>query len=566
MIWQHEARSVQTPLYDSLSYMHKAMNFWSAVSEGKWFNPLELEPTSRPPGTILMTYPLGFSPKPCGLRFRSVFFPVLCVVLAVYVAAGIPRDASEGWGVVAIALLFSAVPMFYIFDFNENNPKPFYWGLVDAFQAGVASLACAGFVRSLRESSLPWVVFGALLASFTLLIKPSGLMVMVLLAATWFAVAGAEYLCARKKGQPVSRLYRFVILGGILVLLLYSLVFFLCYFSQYLSSSNFSYAKKALVVMAEVLKIPFSQSISLVVDSVGIAMILWLFGNAIVLAILVAIRKESRNSVPPHILTLPLAIPCIWALGAWYWLVVQAGGNQVRYFYPFILIGAICMIPVFLHVFRNSGRWIRMVQLLVCFLPAFNIGILLALDSPPVPWQQLSGVNVLVGQDREEVNQAYAFLDELRRKNTSASLYSLSASILPGVFINVGLYEAMLRPELPVFHTTTSVDWVRGFVVRTHEMLNADFILLRTDLTPQAERILHDRIDTFNSECIVFQSWLCGLEEKDGIKTVSDGRILRVAEIVDRKAFAEVLEAFLNKHSWRPAFLEENALPRLKSR
>src|SRR5262245_35242388 len=35
MIWQHAAHSVQPPIYDSLSYMEKAMNFWQALGAGR---------------------------------------------------------------------------------------------------------------------------------------------------------------------------------------------------------------------------------------------------------------------------------------------------------------------------------------------------------------------------------------------------------------------------------------------------------------------------------------------------------------------------------------------------
>lgn len=86
-IWQHSIHSVQTPIGDSLSYMQKAMNFWQVVEHGKFINPLNLEPVYRPPGTILMSYPFGFSPEFHGFHFRSVFLPILSIVAAVYIVS-----------------------------------------------------------------------------------------------------------------------------------------------------------------------------------------------------------------------------------------------------------------------------------------------------------------------------------------------------------------------------------------------------------------------------------------------------------------------------------------------
>ena len=67
------------------------------------------------------------------------------------------------------------------------------------------------------------------------------------------------------------------------------------------------------------------------------------------------------------------------------------------------------------------------------------------------------------------------------------------------------------------------------------------------------------QIGNFNAECAVFQAWLYGLTENDGVKTVSDGRVLRLLEIVDRKAFAYALESFVAAHSWRPEFIAVNS-------
>jgi len=562
MIWQHAVQSVQPPHYDPLTYMQKAMNFWKAVDQGKLFNPLNIEPTNRPPGTILMSHPFGFSADFKGFHFRSVFFPILCIVLAVYMAAGIPQTPEEGWGVAAVAILFSAIPMFYSFDFNEIITRPSYWGLVDNFQAGIAAMAVAGFVRSLKARSLVWLMWGAFFGSFTLMIKPSGIMIMALLAATWLVVVIMEYLWAKKFKQPNSDLHRYVIIGGIQTILIYSVIVLLCIFSNYFSIQNFEYAKHALKVMGDVLKAPPSQILFLLFTSAGIAFVFWVLGKVVLIIYYCFSSNERHNALSLTNVGLLLSTPVIWILGIFFWLVVQAGGNQVRYFYPFLLMGAICMIPMSLHIINHNPRWIRLAELVLCFLPALNIGAMLALASPSIQWQWLSGVNVTVEHDREEVNQAYAFLEELKRKNKRAILYSFFSGVLPDIFVTVGVYEEIVRPDLPVFKSISTVDWKNGFVVKTDQLLNADYILIRKDLGRKAEKLSDRLIDTSDSESIVFQEWLCGLHENAGVKAVSDGRVLRLLEIVDRKEFERAVESFVSERSWRSEFIAANSQQR----
>ena len=558
-IWQHAVQSAQVPLPDPLTYMQKALNFWKAVDQVKLFNPLNIEPTNRPPGTILMSYPFGFSSDFKGFYFRSVFVPILCIVLAVYMAAGIPQTPVAGWGVAAVAILLSAIPIFYNFDYNEINPSQSFWGLVDNFQAGIAAMAAAGFVKSLKARSLAWLMWGALGSSFTLMIKPSGLMVMALLTATWMIVVIVDWLWARKNQQSNSSLRRYVIIGGIQTFLIYSVVGLLCILSNYFSIQNFAYAKQALKVMKDVLNVSPSQIVSLLFVSAGIAFVLWALGKGALIIYCCFSRNDSHNPLSAQMVGLLLSTPVIWCLGIWYWQVVQAGGSQVRYFYPFFLMGAVFMIPMSMHILQHSHRWIRLAELFLCFLPALNIGALLALESPSIQWQMLTGVNVTVGKDREEVNQAYSFLNELRRRNMSANLYSFYCGTLPDIFITVGIYEEMVRPELPIFKTISPVDWVRGFVVRTDQLLNVDYILIRKDLGRIAEKLFNQQLDTYDSESIVFQAWLCGLNGNAGVKTVSDGRVLRLLEIIDRKAFEYAVESFVVAHSWRPEFIAANS-------
>jgi hypothetical protein len=561
-IWQHAMHSVQPPLYDPLSYIQKAINFWRAVEQGNFINPLNLEPTVRPPGTILMSYPFGFSYNFHGFHFRSVFFPILCIVAAVYITAGATRIRTECWWVAAIAFLFSSLPLFYFFDLVEENPGPVRWGLVDNFQAGMAAMAAAALVRSLMDRSQSWLLFAALLASFTLLIKPSGLMVMALTALTWIMIIAFEWIRARRLQLEDASLRTYTLKGMCGILIVFIGVSALCVFSGYLSEANFSQAKQALKVMAEVLHIPLRQTLMFFHQSTGEALLIWLIGVSALFIHYLPATKAVYDLLTTRVMGLLVSSLVIFILGIWYWQVIQAGGSQIRYFYPFLMMGVICVIPAALYIWPHANRLSRTLLMAACLLPAVNIGLLLAAgDNPSVTWQKVTGVSVSVGLDREEVSQASTFINELRSKNKNAQLYSFANGIPAAVFENVGMYEGVLDPELPNFHVIIPLDWLRGFAVRTSQMVECDYILVNKSMpADEATELLNaKKIDNFDLESAVFQAWLSTLNEDSGLKVVSEGHKLRLLQVINRMVFERAIDGFVSTRSWRLQFRAENS-------
>lgn len=572
-IWQHVLHSVQPPLYDSLGYMQKAMHFWQALERGELFNPLNLEPMSRPPGTILMSYPFGFTPDFHGFHFRSVFLPILCTVAAVYIVAGVTRERTSGWWVAAIALLCSSLPMFYHFDWVEGLYSTITWGstdnfqagiaawgLVDNFQAGIAAMGTAATVRSLMTRSLRWLLFGALLAAFTLLIKPSGLMIMALMGLVWIMFIVSEWFRESKHKPHDHSLRAYVFKGGSSILIIYICITALCFFSGYLSKSNFAYAQQALKVMHEVLQLPYKHILLLFHHSVGEALPLWVLWVGVLFIYRFLTVREGNEPLPVGVLGLLVGSLFVWSLGTWYWLVLQAGGSQIRYFYPFMLMGVLCMIPAALYVWPQVNRLIRKILMVICFLPALNIGGLLAAgDSPSITWQKIAGVSISVGADREEVRQAYTFLHELRKVKKDAKVYSFSNGVPSFIFENVGMYEEIIHPELPVFHLVIPMDWVRGFAVRVDEIRSCDYILIRKFGSSDTGRLLAvKKLDSFDAERLAFEIWLSTLNALSGVETVSDGQVLRLLRIVDRNVLNNAIDTFVSARSWRPEFLAAN--------
>ena len=325
-IWQHALVSGQPPLYDPLTYMSKAKHFWEAVELGKPFNPMNLIPSVRPPGSILMSYPFGFSDSFLGFHFRSVFIPILCMVVSVYITAGTAISiTSAGW-VAAIAVLFSTLPMFYHFDLSDETFSSVRWGLVDNFQASIAAMAMAATIRSLMTKSQLWLLFSISLAALTLLIKPSGLMVMALLAWTWFVTVACQWRCASRCLSPDRLLLAYALKGTVVFLIFYGSVIAVCVFSEYLSEQNFAFAKKVLVTMDEACRISLHDSYRLLHSSSGEVLLIWIIGVASMFTYGTIFGKKPMTQLQATVVACLLSSIIIWILGTWYWLIVQAGG------------------------------------------------------------------------------------------------------------------------------------------------------------------------------------------------------------------------------------------------
>jgi hypothetical protein len=557
-LWQHALASVQPPWGDAVSYLWKAASFWNAVEQGRLFNPLDLFPSVRPPGTILMSYPFGMTPDFRGFHFRSVFLPLLCTVAAVYVAAGPGNVKRHAWEVAGFALLLSSLPMFYWLDRNDARSFNNGWGMVDGFQAGIAALAAAAMVRSIATRSRGWLVTAACLAAFTFLVKQSGLMLMGLLGLVWIIALGFEWRFGREESRPLRR---YLVAGILAFAVIYGTVIALSLSSAYFSRSNFAYAMKAMGFYGEIAPDVaagyFVRHASGEVAAIWMLMVMALFVHR-----LPALVRENRLSAA-RALALATAAPLVWALGVWYWMFVQVGGNQIRYFYPFMLMGAIFAMPAVMCAWSRAPGWIRTTLIVACVATAANIGFLLSAgNSPSHAWQQLTGVSVSVGHDREEVANARTLLEHVRATGKDAQVYFTPNGGTPQTYVFVGVHEKIVHPDLPAFNAVSPMDWTRGFVVRTAELAESDYIVTRKfEDRPAASRFAARVFPTYRAESEAFDGWLSGLDARAGIETFWDGKVLRVLRVTDRDRFRASIQAFVAQHEWRPEFVTANRPP-----
>src|SRR5215470_9352698 len=84
-IFLKTSQALAPPVYDAMSYYAKAASVWRALDSGKVVNPLNVEPVVRPPGAIILSGPVGFSPNFRTFFFRATFLPIVVFIGACWI-------------------------------------------------------------------------------------------------------------------------------------------------------------------------------------------------------------------------------------------------------------------------------------------------------------------------------------------------------------------------------------------------------------------------------------------------------------------------------------------------
>ncbi len=291
----------EPPVWDAMTYAQKALNFWQAVDAGKPFNAFALPLTVRPPGTVLMSYPFGWSENYHWFYFRSSAIPMGLFIAAVYIA-GWSRSLSRAghWMLAALAIALAGIPILFQFQQNDELKAFYYWGLVDAFLAGLAALATAAAVRSVASRSIGWAVVAALAGAFCFWVKPSGLLAMGLTGAVWLILVGFAW-------RQLNTDRRFIFISFASALAIFATAFVKGYFSPYFSLENIAFGVRNLAFFQNEYRRPF--------DPVEFATILrGSFGYAATAAIVLGFIIAARLRASAH---LAAATLCFLA-GCWF--------------------------------------------------------------------------------------------------------------------------------------------------------------------------------------------------------------------------------------------------------
>jgi len=560
-VWQHAQRATQPPIHDASTYFLKAHNFWANVHSEKRVNPLDIEPTFRPPGTVLMSYPFGFDTDYRGFFFRSVYLPIVLLAAGVLIA-GYGRDLSVAsvWYLVLVACFLSTLPFFYYFQASPDFRLISYWGLVDNFLGGMAALAVAAAVRSVAKQSFSWFVIAAALSSFCVWIKPTGVLVAALTGIIWFALALIRSRSAGQSAAEKQRVVRRLMLGAGTFALFGAAVLAMSLASRYLSPGNLRHGELAVTIMRNELPVSWDALRRSVHMGLGYVFAAWMLMSIVLVGN--RLWRMPTGTLPwtqPLLAGLGVAACVTFAFGVWFWIFGAGAIYQIRYGVPFILMALILAIPPMVRLIPTLPRWGYAVLAVPMALWVGNMGLLLVQSDPSPQWQLSSGVNLTSGPREGVAQQALDFAELVKREGRNVVVYSMPTGATDAEFQAVIDYSRVVHPAMPEVSFRRPVDWARPSAHRVDEMLRADYWLfepVRDRRTAEALLAL-ESIDSFRQEVAVLQAWATQLTSGDGVEVVSETRT-RLLRITDSKRLESKLNALIESRRWREAFASAN--------
>jgi hypothetical protein len=558
-IHRKTTRAIAPPLYDAMSYYAKAWALWRAAETARVFNPLNVEPVVRPPGVVLLSGPLGFSPNFQWFFFRATFFPVVLFSAACWVAADEQRrSAGSTWLVASACAGLVTLPMFYHFEPSDVDAVSTYWGNVDSFLAGVSALGMALLLVGARRLSLLLTAAGSVAAAFTLMIKPAGLVVIPVLIWGWVSEALIAHRPVRVAWRDNRRFRAYVLRGGSVIVVVVGLTTLACMRSRYLSGETLRFFANSQHILRDMYRgVPLGR---LIIPQVHP----WFGWHwMIFFAALTAgsVLRGLRSSFAASDLRLAaagisLGIGVAW----WIWF---AGPSETRYVLPFVLVFIVMTLPSFLSSVRRAPAWAQCLFCAVLVVPAALLVFLLWADRPPVPLQRLLGVGLATGQFRDEVAMGNIVTHAARSARRDLSMYALEADSAHGIVEAVGVYRQLVEPGRSFFFRTLGpYDWTRPPLIRRHDLLTSDYVLFRpiNDAREVQRWASADPIDDRIAETQTIRAWLSGAGEQDGFEIVYAGS-LRLARIVDVAAADRSFGELFSHHHWREMFDAENRQP-----
>jgi hypothetical protein len=557
-LWNHAHRAQLPPVYDAFTYFAKAFDVWSGLHARPMVNPLNAVPSIRPPGTVLMSYPFGFSPDFRPFFFRSVFVPIVCFVLSIYLAAfDRAKPSSYQWNLAIMAVFLSALPFFYHFEFSDLLPSPDYWGLVDNFLAGIAALAAGASVRSLRKRSFGWWMIAVVFAAFSLLVKPAGAVVIGAIDLAWGCALIIE--CYNASSASRRKLATLLVTGTLAAAVIEAAVAFACFRSQYLSRENLDYGQKALHMYKTFFSVTITPRLihELVTPSFG-----YILPATAVLVLVLGIcnlstiaRLEKMGLASWSSLLVGSGI--VLLIGLWF-LIFETQIDVVRYFLPFATASITYAAPLGLISVDGAGRYSRNLVRMMWTVPCLNLALLLVQGAPALKWQEWSGVNLISGGERAEVAEAKDLVNRVRQQGKDAMVYGTNIDAPFATFSSIAASAALLEPDKHRFSIRLPVS-ADGPVYRIEDMVDSDYLVFRpvSETTTLNKTLKMPAVHDFYEEESILNAWLSQIGSSDGVEEVSETSV-RVLKVTNKANLRASLDALVSQHSWPEIFVEAN--------
>ena len=566
-IYRKSSATTVPPFFDSLSYYTKSKRVWEQLHQKVSLRrTLNVEPVVRPPGCALIGYPFGFSNDYHGFYFRTVFAPIALWVLALWLIARqtIPSGANR-WTAACLIGGFASFSMFYHFDYNPalDATRGFChtWGMQDCVIASLGALATALVFLSARKQSIGLAFAGSIVGAWTLLIKPSGMLVMALVFWTWLIETAIRHWPLNRawKNDRGFRLY--AITTGSLLLLVFGSVFVSCIRSKYLSAENWKYMSGAVKILYSSLGSMLSLSTldSWVSPTLGWHWFVFL-GLAITALCVTWTARLFRGMLKADDWRLPAAL--LGFAGALYWWFFMAG-LQVRYLFPFILVFLTAIFPCLLRLIATLRPWSCSLLGAVSIAPALLVSGAVLVKECPLRLQHALGISVTAGGYSDEVQIGNALVSEARTRQSPAIVYSFEADVSAGIVHGVGELANLAAPGKPGVLWYFAFDWTRGSLIRRTDLLNSGYVLFRPTGNAKALLSAADASDP-RVEAATCVAWFEELDENAGVQVVLNNSI-RLLRIVDRQKLNAAFEKLMSAHQWRELFTKENSLTTLSA-
>lgn len=555
-VWQRINQSEIPPIYDALSYYSEAKYFWKNVFNGFPENPMNVGPALRPPGTVLMSYPFGFDKDYHWFFFRSVFLPFLLWVITIMILVWpkqVENKQRSYWNVLWSVLLLGPMPFFFTFEYNYLS----FIGMVDGFLATVSALAIALAIKSIEKQSMKWLIAAVLIAAICPFIKPTGCIVLLLIAIFWSGIVLNDYI----KNKADKSIVKFFWKGSVLFLVTGLIVLYVVFSSVYLGQGSFSKGQESSSQFGLQ-----SDNIPLAYKILAFLVFMYTVLGPQILIYTVAFTmliKRYRNSIeiPLRLRILIFFSICFFIIGVLI-LFIFLNPLEIRHFLPFFLIG---FVPLIYYanqlanlktIYIASG--LKKLFTIGCILPALNLILLLSVLNPNSIWQKISGVKMDISIGDHGVAFAKQFLLQLRKQDHQATVYVTSAHVAS--FFCYGEYDKMIHPMERGFDYILPNDWIKPRTLNLAEIVfKSDHILFKSiPLQLQNKNPAFQTVNYLYEEINVLDSFLNALTPEQGLSKVDQLDSFNLSKITNKMALKNAFEKFIAAKKWSPLFLKTN--------
>lgn len=557
-VWGHTHASYQPPVYDAFTYFEKGYRFWEGVDSARWFNPFNLDPTFRPPGTVLMSFPFGFDSDPRGFFFRSVYLPALLLFMSmIIVGYGACDDIAARWRSMVLAMLFATVTLIYHFEIG-NWSGASYWGLVDSFLTGLAAIAAACVWRGTKLGArrCGWALLTGVVSAIAIAVKPSGAIVAAIAGIAWIVFALGTLVdfrsSSRSRGSEIVALIAGAgIIGALDILAMAAAVS-----SQYLSSQNIAYGLSAIAIMKAELHLPLSLLWTQINTGIGFGLVSWAL--LAVAACLYNTVVGNGSAVQGRCFSGMIACFVVVMFGVWFWFVGSGGATQIRYAVPFFMIGMVWLAAAAQGSWLSAPMPLKIAAFMIAVLSPLNLVSILLVKSPSIDWQKFSGVGITSAFPKP----VFAAFNSLLNDGSVGPLnvYMFSFDTNDALLDSTMHMKGLLFPGSIVFTVHRPTDWVRPSTFRADEIKNATVLLINPEQTREAPT--GRSISNLSEERGALTAWADNLNRDDGVSVFFSAPTAKILIIHDHAKLEASLTQVLARYSWDNVFITENGITR----